>query len=206
MQVQIGLRVLKAETVGWLGERLKRGSRSGSGLGRELCEREDWRNATGKLCVAVAAKVGGQVGPVATGTAGSFRATLPDACRARPRHTWPRPVVAALVGHANHYGTHARGPDTRGRVRLSRLDKIRLWRVVSAEDRTLWCPMLDRNHPRMRARAPGCRLTQLLECSRFAILGGFTFVAALMRLGLPDQWLQWVPRGCEAAHRLGREQ
>ena len=85
-------------------------------------------------------------------------------------------------------------PDTRCRGPLSRLDKISLRRVLSAADRALWRAMLDRHHPRQRARAPGCRLTYLLESSRFRILGGFRFVAAPMRLGPRDKWLQWSPR------------
>ncbi|MDE0105745.1 MAG: DUF4338 domain-containing protein [Bryobacterales bacterium] len=85
-------------------------------------------------------------------------------------------------------------PHTRCRGPLSRLDRIRLRRVLSAEDRALCRTMLDRHQPRKRARAPDCRLTYLLECSRFGILGGFSFVAAPMRLGPRDKWLEWSPR------------
>ena len=55
--MRIGLRLLNAETDCWLGESLKRGSLSGYGLARELCEREDWRDAKGKLCGASEAKL-----------------------------------------------------------------------------------------------------------------------------------------------------
>ena len=54
--------------------------------------------------------------------------------------------------------------------------------------------MLEEHHPLKGARAPGCRLTYLLESSRFGILGGCSFVAAPMRLGPRDNWLLWSPR------------
>ena len=55
--MRIGMGLLKAETVCCLGESLKRGSLFSYGLARELCEREDWCDAKGKLCVASAAKL-----------------------------------------------------------------------------------------------------------------------------------------------------
>lgn len=89
-------------------------------------------------------------------------------------------------------------PDTRWRGPSPRLRKVSLRRVVSVEDRALWRAMLDRHHPRKQARAPGCRLTYLLESSRIGILGGFSFVAAPMRLGPCDKSLQWSPRASGA--------
>lgn len=164
--------MLKPETARWLGGALRSGTLSRYGLARELCELEDWRNPKGKLCVSSAAKG-------LPGLAKQLHLKLP-APRERPGQGGPPRTVPV--------------PDTRCRGPLSRLGKIALRRVRSAKDRALWGAMLDRHHPRQRARAPGCRLTYLLESSRFGLLGGFSFVAAPMRLGPLDQWLQWSPR------------
>ena len=145
--MRIGLRLLNPEAVRWLGDSLKRGGLSCYGLARELCDREDWRIAKGKLCFASAARL---------------RLSLP-AQRERPgqdcqpsavpvRHPLPRPVVAAGQYQAAARALH-RGPH-------------------------LWRAMLDQHHSRKQARVPGCRLTYLLESSRFGILGGVSFVAA----------------------------
>ena len=47
-------------------------------------------------------------------------------------------------------------------------------------------------------RAPGKRLTYLLECAHAGVLGGLSFVAAPMRLGPRDKLVGWSPRAREA--------
>ena len=42
--------MLKPGTVQWLQQALRQGGFSRAGLARELCERDGWRNARGKLC------------------------------------------------------------------------------------------------------------------------------------------------------------
>ena len=54
--------------------------------------------------------------------------------------------------------------------------------------------MLEQHHPQGAARAPGCRLSWLLESEVFGTLGGMSFVAAPMRLGPRDKWLGWSDR------------
>ena len=58
--------------------------------------------------------------------------------------------------------------------------------------------MLLACHPLGEARAPGKRLTYLLESAHEGVLGGLSFVAAPMRLGPRDKVLGWSPRAREA--------
>ena len=55
--MRIGLRHYSSETVDWLRAQLAAGKHSRTFLARELCEREDWRNPQGALCLASARAV-----------------------------------------------------------------------------------------------------------------------------------------------------
>ena len=55
--MRIGLRHYTAGTVDWLKATLGTGDCTRTSLARELCEREDWRNAKGELCLASARAV-----------------------------------------------------------------------------------------------------------------------------------------------------
>ena len=71
---------------------------------------------------------------------------------------------------------------------------MRLRPVQAAAERALWRAMLEQHHPQGAARAPGCRLSWLLESEAFGTLGGMSFVAAPMSLGPLDRWLAWSDR------------
>ncbi len=55
--MRIGLRHYGGETVDWLKARLGAGDCTRTFLARELCEREDWQNAKGELCLGRASEV-----------------------------------------------------------------------------------------------------------------------------------------------------
>ncbi len=52
--MRIGFRHFTRETVVWLTNVLTEGTGTRSSIGKELCEREDWRNEGGDLCLASA--------------------------------------------------------------------------------------------------------------------------------------------------------
>lgn len=54
--------------------------------------------------------------------------------------------------------------------------------------------MLRPRHPEGEAKAPGQRLTYLIETATAAGVGGLSFVAAPMRLEARDQLSGWSPR------------
>ena len=83
-------------------------------------------------------------------------------------------------------------------ARLEQLGAVRLRLVEERAERGLWRSMLLDCHPLGEARAPGKRLTYLLESAHTGVLGGLSFVAAPMRLGPRDKVLGWSPRAREA--------
>ena len=119
-------------------------------------------------------------------------------CRAWPR-PWPLPLPAPLPLPDNRAGADP------GRVqakpfagRLEQLGAVRLRLVEERAERGLWRSMLLACHPLGEARAPGKRLTYLLESAHEGVLGSLSFVATPMRLGPRDKVLGWSPRAREA--------
>ena len=170
--MRIGLRLLRQESVNWLRQALVAGELSRYGLARGLCLADGWLNPKHEPCVASAAKALPQL-------ASELGLSLPPA-QARPGQGRPR--------------RQAQAPQTRCRGPLPRLGTVRLRPVRSAAERALWRAMLEEHHPQGAARAPGCRMSWLLESEVFGTLGGMSFVAAPMRLGPRDRWLGWSDR------------
>ena len=170
--MRVGLRLLQQESVHWLREALLAGDLSRNGLARGLCLADGWLNPKQEPCVASAAKALPQL-------ASALGLSLPPP-QARPGQGRPR--------------CRAQVPATRCRGPLPRLGAVRLRPVQSAAQRALWRAMLEQHHPQGAARAPGCRLSWLLESEVFGTLGGMSFVAAPMRLGPRDKWLGWSDR------------
>ena len=163
--MRVGLRILKPGTVKWLRQELQRGELSRAALGRGLCEQDGWRNPRGELCAASARKA-------LPGLAAQLRLELPAA------------LPAAR-------GRGAAGGD--GVQRLEELGEVRLRLAETAAERHACARVLEAGHPLGRARAPGCRLTYLLEVAR-GPLEVLSFVAAPLRLGPRDERLGWDER------------
>ena len=166
--------MLKPETVNWLRRELRRGALSRAGLGRGLCERDGWRNARGELCEASARKALPQL-------ARDLRMELPPAqegpprCRARAGGASPPVALPEFAGSLEELGT------------------VRLRLAETPGERKLGARLLAAAHPLGPGRAPGCRLTYLLEAGA-GPLGVLSFVAAPWRLGPRDERLGWDAR------------
>ena len=170
----MGLRMLKPETVDWLRLELQRGGLSRAALGRGLCERDGWRNPRGELCAASARKALPQL-------AAKLQLELPPAregplrCRPRQREGEAPLALTEFAGS------------------LEELGAVRLRLAETPAERRLGASLLEAAHPLGRGRAPGYRLTYLLE-SAAGPLGVLSFVAAPLRLGPRDQRLGWDDR------------
>ena len=170
--MRVGLRVLKPETVEWLRRELQLGELSRAALSRGLCERDGWRNPRGALCAASARKA-------LPGLAAALSLPLP-AAQSGP----PRGVVASVESEMSL-------PVFCGS--LSGLGEVRLRVADTAAERRLCGALLSAEHPLGRSRAPGCRLTYLVE-SGLGPLGVLSFVSAPLRLGPRDAHLGWDDR------------
>lgn len=169
--------MLKSSTVEWLRGELRRGELSRAALGRGLCEEDGWRNARGALCTSSARKA-------LPGLASALGLGLPPARPGPPRGACrpcaSRPALAEFSGS------------------LAALGEVRLRAADTASVRRLCSGLLESSHPLGRGRAPGCRLTYLVESSS-GPLGVVSFVSSPLRLGPRDRRLGWDAR-TRAAH------
>ena len=171
--------MLKSATVEWLRGELRRGELSRAALGRGLCARDGWRNARGAPCASSARKA-------LPGLAAALGLALPPARPGPPRGR--RLPVAARPALTEFSGS------------LAALGEVRLRAADTASARRLCSGLLEAAHPLGRGRAPGCRLTYLLE-SPAGPLGVLSFVSAPLRLGPRDARLGWDAR--TRAARIG---
>ena len=174
--MRVGKRLLKPETVTWLRDVLQEGELTRSAIAREFCERDGWKNRQGVPCAA------------------SARTALP-----RLAEALALPLPPPLPQPDNRAGADPGSVQAKPFAgRLDQLGAVRLRLVQERAERGLWRSMLLACHPLGEARAPGKRLTYLLESAHEGVLGGLSFVAAPMRLGPRDKVLGWSPRAREA--------
>ncbi len=162
---------MKPETVQWLRRELRRGELTRAALGRGLCEQEQWHNRQGRLCAASARKALPQL-------AAQLSLALPPAQAGPPRgrrQAGPEAELAEFAGSLEQLGT------------------VRLSLVASEVQRQRCGQLLEAAHPLGRGRAPGSRLSYLLEAD-CGLLGVLSFVAAPLRLGPRDRHLGWDER------------
>ena len=172
--MRIGLRILHPETVQWLRRELEHGELSRAALGRELCERDGWRNPRGALCAASARKALPRL-------ASELRLSLPPAQSGPPRRGCGPSAVAEPLSLTAFCGS------------LASLGAVGVRVAETAAERQLCGRLLAACHPLGRSRAPGCRLTYLLEAAA-GVLGVLSFVSAPLRLGPRDAHLGWGDR------------
>ena len=172
--------MLKPSTVEWLRGELRRGELSRAALGRGLCERDGWRNARGAPCASSARKALPRL-------AAELGLALPPA-RPGPPRGGGRRRGSALPALTEFTGS------------LAALGGVRLRAADTASARRACSGLLEASHPLGRGRAPGCRLTYLLESSAGPV-GVLSFVSAPLRLGPRDARLGWDAR--TRAARIG---
>jgi len=157
----------------WLREALQAGVLSRAALGRGVCEQEDWRNPKGEYCTASARKA---LPELAAHLKLPLPAARPGPPAGRVRCSPDAPVAATVFSGS-----------------LQELGEVRVRLAASEADRRLCAELLDAHHPLGPGRAPGCRLSYLLE-AQCGPLGVLSFVAAAFRLGPRDACLQWDER------------
>ncbi len=179
--MRIGLRHYTAGTVDWLKATLGTGDCTRTSLARELCEREDWRNAKGELCLA------------------SARAVLPKLSSALGL-----PLPEALPMGSIDAGSLAPSLDYPDRVLSCSLDDLGEISVVPVADaeKSLARSMMASHHPEGDAACPGGRIRYWLRSSEHGILGGLTAGAASWHHKARDLHIGWSQAARDA--NIGR--
>ena len=165
--MQIGLRHFSAASIDWLTRAVGEDGRTRHALARELCERENWRNARGVPCVAQASKALHQL-------TDKLGLSLPEA---RPMPAMPDPV------ESNY-------PDLALTCGLADLGAVTLEPVGDA-DRALWRAMMASHHPEGWSRMPGVQLRYWVRSSVHGRLGGIGFAAASWHQKARDDFIGW---------------
>ena len=171
--MRVGLRLFRPETVAWLRAALQQGQLSRAALGRGICEQEDWRNPKGDYCTSSARKA-------LPALAAELQLPLP-APQPGPPAGPQRACADPSLAPASFTGS------------LQELGPVQLRPARSEAERRLCAGLLAQHHPRGTGRAPGCRLSYLLEAA-CGPLGVLSFVAAPFRLGPRDAFLGWDAR------------
>ncbi len=166
--MQVGLRQFDAATLDWLRDAATQPGATRSGLARDLCDRADWRNASGAPCEASARKLLPRL-------AGRLGITLPAPGRTIPpgKAGVPPPV-----------------PDREIRCTLEDLGALRLVPVEDTASRRSWEAMIDAWHPLGWSRAPGRQVRYWIESDR-GLLGGINFASASWHQKARDRWIGW---------------
>ena len=162
--------MLSGETVSWLRDALALGEVTRGQLARGVCERENWRNNRGQLCLSSAGKGLG-------GLAAELGLPLPEPRGVRPQwglgETLPEPEVEGS---------------------LAELGAVRLRRIARGAERALWRRMLEECHPQGQALAPGTRVSYLVESAVHGVLGGLSMVASSWHCAVRDRKIGWSER------------
>ncbi len=168
--MQIGTRMISADTAAWFQRTAASGETSRHGLARGLCEREDWRNARGALCVA------------------SAKRALPKL--ARELHVaLPAKRACRLVSNARPEIARSESAVTLS-CSLRELGEVRLEPVGAAEVGR-WRAMMERWHPQGCPKAPGAVLNYWIVSARHGRLGGLGFRAASWHVKARDRHIGW---------------
>ena len=179
--MRIGLRHYTAGTVDWLKATLGTGDCTRTSLARELCEREDWRNAKGELCLASARAVLPKL-------SSALGLSLPEA---RPMGS----IDAGSLAPSLDY------PDRALSCSLDDLGEISVVPVADAE-KSLARSMMASHHPEGDAACPGGRIRYWLRSSEHGILGGLTAGAASWHHKARDLHIGWSQAARDA--NIGR--
>ena len=155
--MRIGLRHYSSETVDWLKATLASGDCTRTFLARELCEREDWRNAKGELCLGCARAVLPKL-------SSSLGLPLPQA---RPKGAVS---VESLVPSTDY-------PDVQLSCTLADIGEVDVASVTDGQ-KGLARSMMATHHLKGDTACPGGRIRYWVRSSRNSILGGFTVGAA----------------------------
>lgn len=170
--MQIGLHNFSSETIEWFKGAAKDPLATRYGLARELCERDDWRNSLGELCLGSARKMLPRI-------ADRAKVSLPEA----------RPLPPGMVG-GRSLSIKTDYPDLEVNATLEGFGEITL-EVVADKEKRLWREMMQTHHPEGWSRVPGRQICYWITSSLHGRAGGIGFCAASWRQGARDRWIGW---------------
>ena len=165
------MRFYSADTIAWLKNAIEDDGCTRSALARELCEREDWRNSRGELCLSSARAVLPKL-------ASTLDLTMPAA----------QPMDGAVSA------SRAASRDYPDRVLTCALDDLGAVSVVPVRggaDRRLARSMMATHHPEGDAACPGGRIRYWIISSSQGALGGLVFSAASWHQKARDGYIGW---------------
>ena len=165
--MQVGLHRFHADSVEWLRTAVADGGRTRRQLAQELCERENWRNGKGELCLASARRVLPKL-------AGKLGIALPP-----PRDRLPQKAPTRDF------------PDLSLRCSLAEVGEVALEPVSGSADRERWRSMMETHHPQRWTRPPGAQRCYWIASSRHGRLGGIAFCAAGWHQKARDEFVGW---------------
>ena len=176
--MQVGLHQFSADSIEWLLDAVKHQQHTRSSLAQELCERENWRNAKGQLCLAQARKALPKL-------ALKLDLALPAPSCAPPNHFDPLSLP--------------KFEDRSLCCTLEELGGLSLEQVADTAQSQAWRSMMATHHPEGWRKIPGAQLFYFVVSSRFGRLGGLSFHAASWHQKARDEMIGWSPRA-RAAH------
>ncbi len=176
--MKIGLRQFGDETVHWFRQAAASGELTRSGLARELCERTDWRNQRGDLCLAQA------------------RTVVPQLAA---RLNIPLPAPVKSVPHPRHHPPCAPMADCA--CDLEALGVVSVEPVLGTQTPD-WQAMMHAWHPQGAPRLPGGALKYWVVSEHAGRLGGLSFHAASWHEQARDDFIGWSARA--RVHNLHR--
>ena len=165
--MQVGLHRFHADSIEWLRTAVAEGGRTRRQLAQELCERENWRNEKGELCLASARRVLPKL-------AGKLGIALPP-----PRERLPQKAPTRDF------------PDLPLRCSLTEIGEVALEPVSGSADRQRWRSMMETHHPQRWMRPPGAQRCYWVASSRHGRLGGIGFCAAGWHQKARDEFVGW---------------
>ncbi len=149
--------MISEDGAAWLKDAVTAGGLSRYALARGLCEREDWRNACGRLCTASAGKALPKL-------ARELGLELPAALKRSAASEGKRPSGSPVAFAAVSRPFRDLGP-----VAL---------RIADRADIGRWRAMMESCHPRGCPQAPGAAVNYWIVSERHGCLGGIGFRAA----------------------------
>ena len=161
--MKVGLRHFGDDSVRWFQQASVSGELTRTGLARQLCERSDWRNPQGKLCIDQASKILPRL-------AAKLKVSLPSATRHIPRARSHAPFQ----------------PIAKIQCALEELGMVSV-EPVCKEQTSSWYAMMQSWHPQGAPKLPGQAVKYWVVSEHHGYLGGgcpFMHPAGMRRLGM----------------------
>ncbi len=171
--MRIGLRHFSADSIEWFKKAAADPEQTRYGLAMGLCERDNWRNSQGELCLA------------------SARKNLPEIAKAAGV-SLPAPVSLpkGMISGSKTPALRTDYPDNNVICTLESLGEVSL-EPVEGKEKKLWREMMQTHHPEGWSRVPGKQISYWITTGNHGRVGGIGFCAASWHQGARDKWIGW---------------